>query len=150
MNADSRPPERWGRHRKTPDVPPEAVRASWPPFLFWLVAGGIALTLSCIVLIHVWALSLDAESDRWSALVWTVLVAGAPVVFLGVRLVIYLRAHDRGSDVRFWPHDRSAAVNWGLTLLWLNLGLAVFIAFHSVDELVFGGQIGDWLAAFDY
>ena len=145
MNTDAHASEEWGPHQSREASQPEALRGS--AFPFWQVVGGIALTLVCVVSIYV-ALEQSADSDVWRALVFTMALTGAPVVFLGVRLVMLLTAHRQGTPIRFWPQDRSAVVNWGLTLLWLNLGLAGVFAFVSLDYLLFDGQILDWLSYF--
>jgi hypothetical protein len=137
VNVNSSPPEE--RRSRTTRV------RLWHPLL---VGAGIAFTLCCVVLICLWARGI--ASNGWSVIAWTVVLAGAPILFLSIRLDTYLRAHRQGEHSRFWPQDGSTAANWGLVLVMLNMGAAFSVAFVTFDGLVFDGQISQFLAHLDH
>lgn len=115
------------------------------PFPFVSVTAGVLWAVCCVVLTYRAFLALGGGA--LGAVIGTIVVTGLPVVFLAVRLAIFLNAHERQEPVTFWPGDRSSTIaNWGLVLLILYLVLVSFMAAFALDQIFLGGQIGRFLS----
>lgn len=109
------------------------------PLLFAKVSAGVVWALCWVVLTYCDLLSMG---DARSAFIGTIVFSGIPVVFLAVRLVIFVNAQERQAPVAFWPGDRSSTLaNWGLVLLMLYLACWSCLAVSELDQLFFNGQI---------
>lgn len=116
------------------------------PLPFAKVTAGVVWALCCLFATYRGLLS---AGDARGAVIGTIVLTGLPVVFLAIRLVIFLNAQEGEAPVAFWPGDRSSSMaNWGLVLMMIYLALVSLLAAQELDHLFFNGQLGTFLGNF--